>query len=355
MIKIFAIIPALAFSLILIPAYADIVTLSMEESTYTNDDMITFVGKETEGKKSVFVIIRDPVGDFVGIVSDPASDNNGNFVTIPRSVSLFFKSTGIYTATAFTSDQTEEEGLTINLRYDGSKVTSFKGHNSPKPPQNSSSSSTICDGELSFDTIEGELIVPDNKTCKLDRITVNGDVIVGKNSTFISDEIYRNVEINGNLKSNSSFEIHLRDIIINGNIHVQKISSLTLESSAVNGDILIQNSKDGFYHVILFANTINGNTAIMKNNSNLNVFVYNNVKGDLTFNNNETFSGLGIATNKIEGSFKVINNSNSNPNAEFTLIEDNLIGKSAICKNNQPQVGDRGSPNTYKGKNNGCP
>jgi len=132
LIKLFAILSALVFSLILIPAYADIVSLSMEKSAYTNDEMITFVGKETEGKKSVFVIIRDPVGDFIGMVSDPASDNNGNFVTIPKNVSLFFKSTGIYTATAFTSDQTEEEGLTINLRYDGDKVTPFKGHKSSK-------------------------------------------------------------------------------------------------------------------------------------------------------------------------------------------------------------------------------
>ena len=123
MIKVLAFTFVILFSILLIPANADVASLSLENPSYTNDEMITFVGMEEDGKKSVFVIIRDPVGDFVGVVSDPASDNDGNFVTIPRDVSLFFTSGGIYTATAFTQDQREEDGITISLLYDRTKVT----------------------------------------------------------------------------------------------------------------------------------------------------------------------------------------------------------------------------------------
>ena len=78
----------------MVPAYAAVQSVALEKSFYTNEESMAFVGIEKEGKKSVFVIIRGPGGDFIGMLSDPASDNDGSFSTIPRAVDVFFKTRG---------------------------------------------------------------------------------------------------------------------------------------------------------------------------------------------------------------------------------------------------------------------
>ena len=108
--------------LMIFPAYAAVDSVSLEKAFYTNEESLIFVGVEDAGKKSVFVIVRGPGGDYLGMFSDPASDNDGSFSTIPRSVESFFKIRGAYNATAFTDDQNEKDGLTIKLEYDGNKI-----------------------------------------------------------------------------------------------------------------------------------------------------------------------------------------------------------------------------------------
>ena len=108
--------------LMIFPAYAAVDSVSLEKTFYTNEESLTFVGVEDAGKKSVFVIVRGPGGDYIGMFSDPVSDNDGSFSTIPRSVESFFKIRGTYNATAFTDDQNEKDGLTIKLEYDGDKI-----------------------------------------------------------------------------------------------------------------------------------------------------------------------------------------------------------------------------------------
>jgi hypothetical protein len=109
--------------LMIFPAYAAVDSVSLEKSFYTDEELLTFVGIEETGKKSVFVVIRGPGGDFVGMLSDPASDADGSFSTIERPVENYFISSGLYNATAFTDDQHEKDGLTIFLVYDGNKVS----------------------------------------------------------------------------------------------------------------------------------------------------------------------------------------------------------------------------------------
>ena len=109
-------------TLMIFPAYAAVDSFSLEKGFYTDEELLTFVGVEEVGKKSVFVIVRGPSGDYIGMFSDPTSDSDGSFSTIPREVGGFFKSQGIYNATAFTDDQNENQGLTIQLEYDGNKL-----------------------------------------------------------------------------------------------------------------------------------------------------------------------------------------------------------------------------------------
>ena len=56
------------------PAYSVVDSVSLEKSFYTDEELLTFVGTEETGKKSVFVVIRGPGGDFIGMLSDPSSD-----------------------------------------------------------------------------------------------------------------------------------------------------------------------------------------------------------------------------------------------------------------------------------------
>jgi hypothetical protein len=109
-------------SLMIVPANATVSSISLEKDSYTIEEQMTFIGKEQTGKKSVFVVIDDPTGKFVGMSSDPSSDVDGSFSTIARDVTLYFKSKGIYNATAFTDDQKKNEGLTIKLQFDGNKI-----------------------------------------------------------------------------------------------------------------------------------------------------------------------------------------------------------------------------------------
>ncbi len=108
--------------LMIFPAYAAVESLSFEKAFYTNEESFIFVGIESVGKKSVAVVIRGPGGDFIDILSAPVSDSDGQFSTFPRPVENVFKIKGTYNATAFTDDQNEKSGITIQLEYDGNKV-----------------------------------------------------------------------------------------------------------------------------------------------------------------------------------------------------------------------------------------
>ena len=115
----------LVFSLIIlmiVPAYANVTSVSFEKSFYTVEEKMAFIGKEQEGKKAVYVIIRDPAGGYKGMVSDPTSESDGTYSTLPRDVKNFFDVKGTYNATAFTDEQGEKSGITLKLQYDGNKV-----------------------------------------------------------------------------------------------------------------------------------------------------------------------------------------------------------------------------------------
>jgi len=115
----------LVFSIItimIVPAYGDVISIDLEKSSYKTTEKFAFIGKEENGTKPIFVTIRNPSGGFVGMLADPISDADGNFLTILRPVEDFFTSQGIYNATAFSEDQNEKDGLTIRIQYDGTKI-----------------------------------------------------------------------------------------------------------------------------------------------------------------------------------------------------------------------------------------
>jgi len=105
--------------LMVIPAYAEVTSMKLEKSFYINEENFRFIGTQN-GEGVVYVIIRDAGGNYKGMLSDPSRDLD--FSVIPRPVSNFFKSEGIYNATAFVDDQKEEDGFTIKIEYDGDRI-----------------------------------------------------------------------------------------------------------------------------------------------------------------------------------------------------------------------------------------
>ena len=103
------------------PAHADVQSLSLGKSFYTNDEKIEFVGTEDDGQQQVSVVIKRN-GDTVTLLGDPSSDADGSFTTISRTVDDIFQREGIYEAIAFTTSQKIEDGVLIELEYDGDRV-----------------------------------------------------------------------------------------------------------------------------------------------------------------------------------------------------------------------------------------
>ena len=99
------------FSLVLgmiIPAHAEVTLIRIgKEFLLTNVESFKLIGTQ-DGKETIFVIIQGPLpGDnFRGMLSDPTPDQ-GEFEVIPRPVTNFFSSAGIYNATAFVDSQKE--------------------------------------------------------------------------------------------------------------------------------------------------------------------------------------------------------------------------------------------------------
>ena len=60
--------------LMMVPAYAEVTSLSLEKSFYTIDENFTIIGIQ-DGKEIVYVVIRDGNGNYKGMVSDP--NNSG--------------------------------------------------------------------------------------------------------------------------------------------------------------------------------------------------------------------------------------------------------------------------------------
>ena len=118
-----AILIVFGISLVFItPAHADVESLSLGKPFYTNEEKIEFVGTEEDGYKQVSVAIKRN-GATLELLGDPSSDKDGAFITFPRLVEKIFDSRGTYEAIAFTSTQKIEDGIILNLEYDGERVT----------------------------------------------------------------------------------------------------------------------------------------------------------------------------------------------------------------------------------------
>lgn len=96
-----------------------IMSFDLAKAIYSVDDEFVFSGIESSGGLKVFVVILDPNGNSQGMVTDDSSSFSGVFATSPRPVTNYFDEIGSYTATAYTEGQTQADGVTIELEFDG--------------------------------------------------------------------------------------------------------------------------------------------------------------------------------------------------------------------------------------------
>ena len=122
MMQMLAVLAVISLAvMVAMPAYAEVTSLSLSEDSFSVDEAFTFSGINDGGGR-VDVLILPPDGGRAVLAAAFGADANGVFVTMEQQVRDVFKSSGIYTVTAFTPEQKKENGVTIQIQYDGSRI-----------------------------------------------------------------------------------------------------------------------------------------------------------------------------------------------------------------------------------------
>ena len=106
----------------LIPVYGEVTEFTVEKIFYSNEEKIVFIGSENEGNQLISVVVVSPNGK-EDMVVGAISNSEGSFKTTAKNIENVFSQTGTYYFTAFTDKQIKQDGITIELTYNGNKVT----------------------------------------------------------------------------------------------------------------------------------------------------------------------------------------------------------------------------------------
>ena len=124
-----------------------------------------------------------------------------------------------------------------------------------------------CSGSIGARYIDGNVIVPTDKTCRLTGTRVDGDVKVYRGATLVA----RGVKVDGNIQSSSHRNVYVttRTVkkkvhrsYVDGNIQLKNGGGGTIARTTVDGDIQLFSNK-GRFHVNL--NRVNGNLQCKSN------------------------------------------------------------------------------------------
>ncbi len=128
-----AILATLVITMAIAPAYATIVELKTENTSYKKGDKIVFIGKTdaAHANKIVAVRVADPNGKGV-MLREVFTDSDGNFKTTPidtsvENTAVKFAVKGVYNATAFYSQEPQPQKIwkftLFDYSADGSPVS----------------------------------------------------------------------------------------------------------------------------------------------------------------------------------------------------------------------------------------
>lgn len=119
---------------LIMPAYADVKSLKTEKTFYKKGDKIIFSGtvEDKDIGEFVTVVIEDPAGEFVTLVSGYVTADKNFTITIDtdaKKIREKFDSHGVYNATGFVENKTNSKWVTFDFSLDGSPVV----HPTPEP------------------------------------------------------------------------------------------------------------------------------------------------------------------------------------------------------------------------------
>ncbi|MDE1727456.1 MAG: hypothetical protein KGH89_09390, partial [Thaumarchaeota archaeon] len=112
------------FSLTVIPAYAEVISLQTDRTLYAIDMNVYFTGTvdATDSQKAVNLVIHDPNGKLV-LITGTISKPDGSFqITINTDDPTQFSLAGTYHATAFVGDESGEKTILFDFSPNGSPI-----------------------------------------------------------------------------------------------------------------------------------------------------------------------------------------------------------------------------------------
>lgn len=167
-------------------------------------------------------------------------------------------------------------------------------------PTADAGSVTSCTTTISDKTIDGDLVVPDGKTCDLENVTVAGNVQVGHNSYFFSQfSGSGSTFILGNVVAvHCHFVAWAQSVVVGGNVQIEACtgpSTSQVTDATISGNFECEFNSLGCETV---GSTVGGNMQINKNA--IATVTKNYVGGNLQCVGNPS-GGLTVSGNTVAG------------------------------------------------------
>ena len=166
-------------------------------------------------------------------------------------------------------------------------------------PAADAGSVTSCTTTISDKTIDGDLVVPDGKTCDLENVTVTGNVHVGKHAIFFTQLTSGSTAILGNVVAVDCHFVAAVSLFVAGNVQIEACNGAStpgIANATISGNFACEFNPQGCGAV---DSTISGNMQINKNSNNTTVRG-NYVGGNLQCVGNPS-GGLTVSGNTVAG------------------------------------------------------
>ena len=193
-------------------------------------------------------------------------------------------------------------------------------------PVSAGPASISCAGELSNQTIPGDLIVPEGEYCELNSVTVLGDAQVGRRSTLA---LYGS-RIAGALSGSSVELVLLQGASVGGRVHLLGGATAWLEYATVAGDTHITEIVD----TRVLQTQLAGDLVVRDGREQVQ-FCGTTVEGDARFAGNVGWVQIGgdlatCAANEVQGNLRV------HHNRLGITVANNTVGQNLVCAANDP-------------------
>lgn len=167
------------FSLAVIPAYAEVISLQTDRTLYAIDMNVYFTGtvNAADSQKAVNLVIHDPSGKLV-LITGTVSKSDGSFqITINTDDPTQFSLAGTYNATAFVGEESDGKTLLFDFSPSGSPIV----HQTPMTQNNMQLSQNSNGGNPMSQ------IINQHKLALRENINVNDTTVLNKINSVLPD------------------------------------------------------------------------------------------------------------------------------------------------------------------------